>query len=238
MALPTFRENYVWHRVHSITGVMPVGYYMVQHLALNTFSIAGPDKFNAVIEFFEGMPKHFLLALEVAMIWLPLLFHAIYGCFIISRAENNYLTTKYKWSQNRMFFLQRVSGGAIFFFLIYHVFSTTFQKYKSGSADIIKYPAMSEHFHHPIILAVYVLGILGASYHLAYGIWNFCIRWGITVTEAAQQRIQKISAVLFVAITLMGWVALAGFFMYKPSGAPSAAPVASGPAGTSIGFSR
>ena len=235
MALITTRENYVWHRVHSITGVMPVGYYMVQHLALNTFSIAGPDKFNGVIEFFEGMPKHFLLALEVGMIWLPLLFHAVYGLFIISRAENNYFTTKYKWSQNRMFFLQRLSGVAVFFFLIYHVLATTVQKYVTGSAEVIKYAAMSERFHNPLILAIYVVGILGASYHLGYGLWNFCIRWGITVKEDAQIRIQKISAVIFVALTLMGWAAIAGFFMHGKSEAPLATQTESG---TKINYTR
>jgi succinate dehydrogenase / fumarate reductase, cytochrome b subunit len=225
MAVITTRENYVMHRIHSITGVMPVGYYMVQHLALNTFSIAGAEKFNAVIEFFEGMPKHFLLAMEVAMIWIPLLFHAIYGLFIISRAENNYFTTKYKWSENRMFFLQRVSGIAVFAFLIYHVFTTTVAKYVSGNAEVIKYAAMSERFQNPIVVAVYAIGILGASYHLGYGLWNFCIRWGITVTEAAQQRIQKISGVVFVAITLMGWAALVGFFLHPKEGAQTPAAV-------------
>jgi succinate dehydrogenase / fumarate reductase cytochrome b subunit len=219
MAVITTRENYVMHRIHSITGVMPVGYYMVQHLALNTFSIAGAEKFNAVIEFFEGMPKHFLLAMEVGMIWIPLLFHAIYGLFIISRAENNYFTTKYKWSENRMFFLQRVSGIAIFAFLLYHVFTTTVAKYVSGNAETIKYAAMAERFQNPIVLAAYVLGILAASYHLGYGLWNFCIRWGITVTDAAQQRIQKISGVVFIAITLMGWAALVGFFLHPKEGA-------------------
>lgn len=235
MAVITTRENYVMHRIHSITGVMPVGYYMAQHLALNTFSVAGPDKFNGVIEFFEGMPKHFLLALEVCMIWLPLLFHAIYGIFIINRAENNYFTTKYKWSQNKMFFLQRLSGGVVFLFLIYHVLATTVQKYWTGNSEVIKYTAMSERLHNPLILSIYVLGILGASYHLGYGIWNFCIRWGITVTDAAQQRIQKISAVIFVGLTLMGWLALAGFFMHKPTGTVAANQEMSG---TKINYTR
>jgi len=231
MAVITTRENFVMHRIHSITGVMPVGYYMVQHLVLNANSIAGPEKFNGVIEFFESMPKHLLLVIEAGMIWIPLLFHAVYGLFIISRAKNNYFTTKYKWSENRMFFLQRISGLAVFAFLIYHVLTTTVAKYVSGNAETIKYAGMSERFHNPIILAAYVLGILAASYHLGYGLWNFCIRWGITVTEAAQQRIQKISGVVFVAITLIGWAALVGFFIH-PNGGTQTPATASQEAGT------
>ncbi|MEI7578068.1 MAG: hypothetical protein WCK51_14350 [Armatimonadota bacterium] len=216
MALSLTKENYVLHRIHSITGVIPVGYYMVQHLALNSFAIAGEAQFNGVIQFFEGIPKHVLLAMEIVAIWLPLLFHAIYGVFIVSRAENNYFTTKYKWSHNRMFFLQRVSGLVIFAFLIYHSLSTTGYKYATGDVERLKYAAWHEFFQNPLWILVYATGILASSYHLGYGIWNFCIRWGITVSDEAQTRIQKISALVFVGLTLLGWGVIAGFLMHKP----------------------
>jgi succinate dehydrogenase / fumarate reductase cytochrome b subunit len=216
MAVSLARENYILHRIHSITGIVPVGYYMVQHLALNTFSIGGEAKFNGVIEFFEGMPKHFLLAMEVLMIWVPLLFHAIYGLFIVSRAKGNYFSDKYKWSENLMFTLQRASGIVIFAFLIYHVSTTTVAKYISNDASIIKYAAMQQKLQNPAIFLAYVVGIAASSYHLGYGLWNFCIRWGITISESAQKKVQKFSGLAAVAITLMGWAALVGFLMHKP----------------------
>lgn len=220
MAISLNRENYILHRIHSLTGVVPVGYYMVQHLALNSFSLGGPEKFNGVIDFFEGIPKHVLLAMEVVAIWIPLLFHAIYGLFIISRAENNYLATKYKWSQNRMFFLQRVSGIVIFAFLVYHSSSTTIYKYITGDVDRLKYDAWHEHFQNPIWVLVYAVGILASSYHLGYGLWNFCIRWGITVNEKAQITVQKLSALIAVGLTLLGWLVIAGFMMKPGSASP------------------
>jgi succinate dehydrogenase / fumarate reductase, cytochrome b subunit len=212
MAIAVTKENYVLHRIHSLTGIVPVGYYMAQHLTLNTFSIGGRAKFNGVIEFFEGMPKFFLLGMEVFAIWLPLLFHAVYGLFIVSRAENNYLSTKYKWSQNRMYFLQRVSGLFIFAYLIFHVSTTTGVKYFSANgADAIKFDAWHDKLQNPIILLTYILGIAVSSYHLGYGLWNFSIRWGIAISEAAQMRVQKISTIACIALTLLGWGALFGF---------------------------
>lgn len=217
MAVALNRENYVLHRIHSLTGIVPVGYYMVQHLALNTFSIASPEAFNGVIHFFEAIPKHILLVMEAGMIWLPLAFHAVYGLFIIGRAQPNYFGTKFGWSQNAMYTLQRWSGIFIFLFLIAHVSMTTGQKYLTNSPKVIEYAAMQQFFTSNLYLplAFYALGILASSYHLAYGVWNFCVRWGITVSDAAQLRIQKISAVLFVALTLMGWAALGGFLIHK-----------------------
>ncbi|MDH4388793.1 MAG: hypothetical protein QE269_08710 [Fimbriimonas sp.] len=219
MALSLTKENYVLHRIHSITGVIPVGYYMVQHLALNSFAIAGEAQFDGVIAFFEGIPKHVLLTMEVVAIWIPLLFHAIYGVFIAARSENNYFTEKYKWSHNRMFFLQRASGLAIFAFLIYHSLSTTGYKYATGDVERLKYAAWHEFFQNPLWILVYATGILASSYHLGYGIWNFCIRWGITVSDEAQTRIQKLSALIFVGLTLLGWGVIVGFLIHKPGAA-------------------
>lgn len=231
MALPLTRENYLLHKLHSLSGVIPIGFYMLQHLTLNTFSLGGPEKFNGVIDFFNGMPRHFLLALEVGAIWLPLLFHSIYGLFITSRAQPNYFSTAYGWSQNRMYTLQRWSGMFIFVFLIYHVTTTTVMAKLNGE-DLIKFAAWHEKLSSfgYLILVVYMLGILACSYHLAYGIWNFSIRWGITISDAAQERVQKFAAAFFVFVTFMGWAALLGFVVPRgQAGSNSPVTVMSAP---------
>jgi succinate dehydrogenase / fumarate reductase, cytochrome b subunit len=232
MAVALTRENFLLHKIHSITGVIPVGYYVVQHLTLNSFSLAGPEKFNGVIGFFEGMPKFFLLAVEVLAIWVPLLFHAVYGIFITGRSQQNFIGTKYGWSENRMYTFQRYSGIFLFFFLIYHTLSTTGVKYATGSSTGLLYQAWHDKLTSFgfVFLIIYALGVLTASYHLAYGIWNFCIRWGITVSDEAQRRIQKVSFLIFVGVTLVGWAALVGFLLnIHPSTSTTAmspAPVA------------
>ena len=225
MSATVTKENFVWHKIHSLTGIVPVGFYMLQHLTLNSFTLAGPDKFNGVVDFFDSLPKHFLLTLEVVAIWIPLLFHAIYGLFIAGRAKQNYFSEKYGWSQNRMYLLQRWSGIFIFFFLCFHVFTTTVAA-KAKGVNMIHYDAWHQNLSQNgyILFVFYLLGILACSYHLAYGIWNFCIRWGITITDQAQMKVQKFSGAMFVAVTLLGWAALAGFLIHG-NGTSSSAPV-------------
>jgi len=216
MSISLTRENYALHKLHSLTGVVPFGFYMLQHLTLNTFSIAGPERFNGVIGFFESVPAHLLLTVEILFLWAPMLFHAVYGTMIAMRAKSNYFGSKYGWSENRMFVLQRWSGLFLFVFILYHVISTTGVKYLKG-VEHIEFAAMSQAFisNGYILLFFYMAGTLAATYHLAYGIWNFCIRWGITVSEKAQKQIQIFSAVFFVAVTVMAWTALAGFVIHK-----------------------
>jgi succinate dehydrogenase / fumarate reductase, cytochrome b subunit len=206
------RENYFWHKLHSLTGVVPIGFYMIQHLLVNSFSIAGPAAYEGVVTFFAGVPWHVLIFLEIFVIALPLTFHAVYGIFITARAENNYFTRKYKWSQNRMYLFQRVTGIIAFFFIIFHVIDTT-GRVKLHGHEAISYAAWYEKLTggYYIMLLIYMIGVLASSYHLAYGLWNFCIRWGITVSQRSQETMQKISLVLFIVVTLLGWVALYGF---------------------------
>ena len=227
MSLAIHRENFFWHKLHSLTGIIPVGFYVFQHIALNSFSLAGPDKYNSVSGFFYNMPAHILWTIEIVVIWLPLLFHSVYGLFITGRGNaTNFFTTKYKWSQNFMYAMQRISGIYLFFFLIYHVATTTVAKKISlANPDNIPDPTTFSAMHDGLarfgylVLIVYALGVLFASYHLCYGIWNFCIRWGITISERAQHAIQKFSLAAFLVLTAIGWLALAGFFMHgSPDG--------------------
>jgi len=227
MSLALNRENYLLHKIHSLTGVVPVGYYMAQHLLLNTYSVAGEAKFNGVLAFFDSIPSYVLLALEVVAIWVPLLFHAVYGMFIIGRAQPNFIGTKYGWSQNRMYTFQRYSGLFIFLFLIYHTTTTTGAKYLGGDPKVIQFAAWHDKLtdHAYLLLVVYMLGVLTSSYHLGYGIWNFCIRWGITVSDKAQKQVQILAAGITVLLTAFGWAALIGFIVNKPAPATVLAPV-------------
>lgn len=219
MSLAINRENFVWHKIHSLSGIIPVGFYMLQHLTLNSFTLAGEDQFNGVIAFFGSIPWYVLLAIEICLIWIPLLFHAVYGLFITNRAEPNY-SGHYKWAQNRMYTLQRYTGLFLFIFLIFHVSTTTGRKYINHDDNLIMYAEwqrMLSQWGHALTF-VYILGITAASYHLAFGVWNFCIRWGITISDQAQARVQKFSVGMFIVVTLLGWAALAGFFIHTPAG--------------------
>lgn len=213
------RENYTLHKLHSLTGIIPVGYYLVQHLALNTFTLAGPQYFNGVIHFFEGIPKHLFYPLKFGVIWGCLLFHAIYGIFIVHRASPNLSQAAYKFRENGYYTWQRITGIVAFFFLCIHMGSTSVATMAKGSPEgVITYEVwadkLSANFY--LLFIFYVIGIAASSFHFSYGLWHFCIRWGLTINEKAQETMGKVAKASFVLITLMGIGALTGFFLHKP----------------------
>jgi hypothetical protein len=69
----------VWHfylrRLHSLTGIFPIGVFLVEHFFGNAFATRGPEAYNRYVEFLLGMP--YLPALEIGLVFGPLLFHGI-----------------------------------------------------------------------------------------------------------------------------------------------------------------
>lgn len=212
------KENYFWHKLHSLSGIVPIGFYVLQHLVLNSFSLVSAERYNSVSDFFYSLPSGILFVLEFGVVLLPLVFHAVYGLFIIKRAEPNYLSSDYKYTENRMYWFQRVSGLYLFVFIIFHIATTTLKVKYFGDHRVVDYAHMQDELFRfgGLVFLIYLLGVLCASYHLSYGIWNFCIRWGLTISESAQKKVRLVSTGLFVAVTLLGWAALVGFKLHNP----------------------
>ena len=74
-------------RLHSLLGVIPVGLFLTVHLVVNHFATQGEEAFNKAAEFMGIF--HSSLFLEIFVIYLPILYHAIYGLYIAFTAKNN-----------------------------------------------------------------------------------------------------------------------------------------------------
>lgn len=204
-----FRDSFVLHKLHSLSGVLPIGAFMIQHLLANSYSLRGERDFNTVAKVIGYFP--FVAILEIAVIFVPILFHSIYGFFITAEMRSN--VGVYQFGRNWLYWLQRVSGIVAFFYIAFHVYSTTILRrmFEFGAYDLrgaveahdagfraISYAAMQWRFADWWYLAIYILGITMAAFHLANGLFNFCIRWGLTIGASAQ----KISAVVWSGLGL------------------------------------
>ena len=73
-------------RLHSLLGVIPVGFFLVEHLYTNFTMTKGVQAFIEQVEWLWSLP--FLPILEIFFIYLPLMYHAIYGLYIAFQAKN------------------------------------------------------------------------------------------------------------------------------------------------------
>jgi succinate dehydrogenase / fumarate reductase cytochrome b subunit len=132
-----------------------------------------------------------------------------YGLFVVKKARPQLV--RYFLFGNLKYFIQRLSGIGLLFFIPAHIYKTRIDPALSGY--VLDFRHMSEAFHEPLTLAVYFLGVLGVAYHLANGIWQFSIGWGIVTTEKGMHRVQIFSYIVFVLLLLMGYGAIGGFYM-------------------------
>ena len=119
----TATRNFASRRLHSLLGIIPLGLFLFQHLTVNYLATRGPDLFNTVANFISNLP--YLYVLEWVIIYIPLLFHGIYGVYIAFQAKNN--VGKYGFFRNVMFMLQRVSGIISLIFIAWHIWQTRVQ---------------------------------------------------------------------------------------------------------------
>lgn len=191
-------------RLHSLLGVIPVGVYLTLHLVVNHFATKGEEAYNSAVQFMGNLP--FLIFLEIFIIYLPILYHAVYGLYVAFTAKSN--VNNFNTFRNWMFVIQRITGVIILIFIAWHVWETRIAA--AFGADV-NFEMMENIVSNPFMLGFYIVGIVCAVFHFANGLWSFCVSWGITVTPRSQQISTYITMGIFVVLSIIGVRAILAF---------------------------
>lgn len=184
-------RTFLLRKLHQLTGIVPLGAFFFVHMFTNSKAMSGEKVFNDAVADIHHIP--YLLFVEVFGIFLPLLFHSVYGIFISGEARMN--VGNYGYARNWFYVFQRVTGGFLFFFLLFHILNLRFGLIPwlvsygnpvAGNADQA-FDIVAAEFQNIGILIFYILGVLATAWHLAYGIWLFAVDWGIIIGERAQK---------------------------------------------------
>ncbi|MGR5939781.1 succinate dehydrogenase cytochrome B558 [Bacillus pacificus] len=197
-------REYTFRKWHSLMGVIPVGVFLTQHLIVNNFATRGAEAFNKAAGFMELLP--FRYALEIFIIFLPILYHAIYGLYIAFTAKNN--AVSYGYFRNWMFVFQRISGIVTLIFISWHVWETRIQ---AALGKEVNYDMMADILNNPAMFAFYLVGVVSTIFHFANGLWTFCISWGITVSPRSQRISTYVTLAIFLGLSYVGVSALLAF---------------------------
>jgi succinate dehydrogenase / fumarate reductase cytochrome b subunit len=183
-------------KLHSLLGVIPVGIFLTQHLIVNQFATRGATSFDKAAEFMANLP--FRYALEIFVIFLPLLYHAVYGLYIAFTAKNN--VTSYSYFRNWMFYLQRLTGIITLIFVSWHVWQTRIQ---AALGQEVNYEMMENILSNPGMFVFYAVGVVATIFHFANGLWSFFISWGITVSPRSQRISTYVTMGVFLVLSIV-----------------------------------
>ena len=210
------RTYFSLKRLHSLTGVVPIGLFLFEHLYTNARSLQGAAAFDTAAGDLARLP--FIVLIEALGIWLPIAFHMVLGVLIATTAQAN--LGKHGYARNWQYTLQRATGILLVFYLIYHTWALRFDKGYLTSASPYEY--VNHHLANPAVLAFYVLGTLAACYHFGNGLFGFAIHWGLVTSRGAQRQAARVGFAIFLGLSALGLASLLGFrgfradFLQKP----------------------
>jgi len=229
------RHHFLLRRLQSLTGIVPIGVFLIMHLTTNsTIAWGGLNSrahgdgwvsksiatFQHEVEFINNMPL--LLLIEITL-WLAIAFHAILGTLYVMGSSNN--VSHYKYGGNLRYVLQRWTGVLGLFFILYHVATlrwgwsflvpggtTWSHEFASSTLAAAMQGSTEKMTGMGILVSVgYFLGVTALVFHFANGLWTAAITWGLTVSRAAQKRWGFVCAGLGAALMVMAWASVVGF---------------------------
>ena len=213
-----FSTTFLLRKLHQITGIVPLGIFFFVHMFTNSKAMNGEASFVKAVKDIHDIP--FLIFIEIFGIFLPLLFHSVYGVIISAEAKPNVLAYGYK--RNWFYLMQRATGIFLFFFILFHLFHYRFgivpgltQTAVAGNAASA-YTIVAADMAITWVLIVYILGVLATAWHLAYGFFLFAVDWGIVIGEKAQKA--TLAACLGLAVLLSAVGVNAAFAFLRPCG--------------------
>lgn len=228
------RNHFLLRRLHSLSGVMPIGVFLMTHLLTNSSVVwgminaehykgmhAGAATFQHEVNFIHSLP--FLTLIEVFGLWLPIAFHAVLGVYYARTGKRN--TSSYAYQANWRYTLQRLSGYVGVLFIFYHVatlrWGWTFlvpggakwsaEYAASTMAAVLQGGTQGLTIAGVAVSAFYMGGVSLLVFHMANGLWTAAITWGLTISAGAQRRWGYACAAIGVALMLMAWSAVIGF---------------------------
>ncbi len=202
----TDRQWFTLRRLHSLSGILPVGVFLANHFFFNSFAVSGQGPFNDKVELLRSLP--YLVLIETFGIFVPIAFHAVLGVLIYREAKFN--NRRLSYAHNHMFTIQRISGVILIFFITYHVLFTRFAHW-FGHDTSDMYALLHDQFRSPWLFAAYVIGVLAASYHLGNGLFGFSIHWGLASSRTGQRRMARVGMAIALLFAAVGINALLGF---------------------------
>jgi len=209
---PSFlaRHQFLIYRLFSLSGLIPVGAFLVVHLLTNASVLSGAGAFQSRVDMIHSLGP-LLVPIEWVFIFLPMLFHATVGFVIIANGLPN--VGSYPYVGNLRYTLQRATGMIAFVFIMGHIIHLHWMGEPLGGGKFDPHAATSSAAEaiYPLLTTIlYAIGVLCAVFHLANGLWTLGITWGIWTSPAAMRRANAVSIVIGVLLAGAGLGAIAG----------------------------
>ena len=200
-------STFLWRKLHSLLGIIPIGAFLLEHLLSNFEALKGPIAYGEQVRFLNSLPL--VRVLEWAFIFLPILYHGLYGVYIWLRGKSNIVY--YPWAGNWLYTAQRYTGLIAILYIGQHVIRQRFMGVSLPEHPMAAFAKVQQELANPWMLAFYAVAMVALCWHFAYGVWLFAAKWGITPGKTARLRFGYVCIALGILLTGMGLASIYAF---------------------------
>jgi succinate dehydrogenase / fumarate reductase, cytochrome b subunit len=209
-------NTFILRKLHSLLGVIPIGAFLIEHLLSNFEALKGPIAYGEQVRFLNHLPL--VRVLEWTFIFLPILYHAIYGVYIWLQGKSN--VVYYPWAGNWLYVAQRWTGLIAFLYIGQHVIRQRLMGVSLPENPGAAFHKVQMELSNPWMVAVYVIAMIAICWHFSYGIWLFAAKWGITPGVTARKRFGYVCLALGIVLAGMGLASIWAFIGPQYKNAP------------------
>jgi succinate dehydrogenase/fumarate reductase cytochrome b subunit (b558 family) len=198
------REQNLSRRLFSLSGILPLGFFLLEHTWANASALRGQDAYVATATSLARIPL--LPIVEVLLVFAPLAFHAAYGAWMIaSRASLSSAPSPLGASLART---SRVCAAIALVFIAWHFWETRVHAWRAGVAPEAFYATLawrlsSVSHGFPTRAVLYLVGVTATVAHFALGAYAYGVTSGWFPKADQKKRaawgIGAIGVMLFVA---------------------------------------
>jgi succinate dehydrogenase / fumarate reductase cytochrome b subunit len=204
-------------RAFSLSGVVPLGAFLVVHLAMNARALFGGWAFARGVDAVERVPA--LPLVEAVFVFAPLVFHGALGLWLVVTGRTLAPPTPYP---PPLRIAMRATGVVVLAFLALHLPAIRFHVAgtRLGGAELATLldAQLSTMAHGvPWQGLAYLIGVTCVTLHFAGGLWGF---YATTCAgrESAQRRRRAAWGALTLGVAM--WVAFADVVVLRATGSP------------------
>lgn len=202
-------------RLLSLTGLLPLGAFLVVHLAINLRALGGELAFARAVRMTERVPA--LAAFEALFVFAPLLVHAGLGVWMTVTRRPLHGRAAYP---RALRIAMRVTGVLVLAFLAMHLPELRFRLpgTRPGSGQLLTLLGQDLSDMRgglPWRGAVYLLGSACTTFHFVVGLWGFFASSG----RGEAQQARRWAAWWAAAVGAAMWMLFVAVTVYHATGA-------------------
>lgn len=202
------RRPAILDAIQSVTGLF-LGLFMIGHMLLVSSILLGEKFMYRVTKFFEGswfldVDQPFLVSIVAAVVIVAFVLHAFlalrkfpinYKQYMVLKAHKHVM----KHSDTSLWFLQALTGFALFFLASVHLFVVLTQPENIGP-NTSAYRFVHQHFW-----ILYLVLIFAVEIHASVGLYRLAIKWGWFESLGIKnlRRVKSVMSIFFIVLGLL-----------------------------------